>query len=887
MLGTNVEMRGSDDECSTDESIFDDAVEESQRNAAAIGQADQKDDQNYKKRKGKSRRNKFWDLLQAVKRRRIRQEEFERQLDPDRFDDSEDPIQHSSALIVDAPRKRASTEVGRGFQRTRKKKTTSVNSTATTASSATAISFRGANTVDDQEEINSAGDAPDSVATYRDNNDADGGLFPHQNRDTNRNKDPEDRNLTSSNYFKFDEQKFFSLPTFRPEIKEEAFRRIYAAIETPLKALEEEGYEAYRQYIEDGDVENSYDDRDNNDAGSRFREKKRKSSRGVFRKLKANKSHRKRERMKEESIRNSLRNAIVNGDPREYQRKIFEVAKQRNTIVNLGTGAGKTLIALLLIREVWSAQSSSPSNGTSMGDGAKNKSLDGEKKQTLFLVPSVALAIQQSLTLRANLPHLNVQTAVYANSRSRRRRTTLSKCNVIVATHGVIQDLLMHYGDMFRMDRFNLVVIDECHYASSGNHAYRNLMKKFYHPLELEKRPRVLGLTASPLLNVKESHDDKQLSSMLDNLERTLDSKMVSAVGLITTHDGDDTQTGSIGSVNTGSDTSGFLHRVIREQTFNYRGKNMIRTIPIADNLDLLPSRYREFKQLEQLYKDLGPLVLMIYCTVLRRELSKNIFENESTLQFDCAVSHLKRIEEFCSQETKYLPHMGRNDKMLALEELIETLIEEQGGAKTIGLVFVERRITAIALQCYFLWRNQQILDESSANTSSDWKFAKKARRQKLKSDSYFQLKISENKGDQGDDEDDQFDDSIDDPFRVFEQRNKPQNEVSVTAGFQGEIKEASNDISQFMDADSDSDEVDDGAEGSSKKGLFHGLGECSNLVLRSAISKLCCRDLTHFKTSRSCRRKARSIGEESCSDFQFFECDAKKVERIGQRRSN
>lgn len=849
MHGAAVDIRGSDDEYSTDESIFDDAVEENQRNASVIGQTGQKDDQNYKKRKVKPRRNKFWDLLQAVKRRRLRREEFERHLDPDRFDDSEDPIQHSGAFTTDTPRKITFNEVGRGFKGTRKGKPTSVSSAATTASSATAISFRGANTVDDQEEINTAGDAPDSVATSRGSIDADDGPFTRQNRDTNRDKHPEDRNLTtSSNYFKFDEQKFFSLPTFRPEIKEEAFRRICAAIETPLKALEEEGYKAYRQYIDDGDVENSYDDGDNNDADRHFRdEKKRKSSRGVFRKLKTNKSHRKRERMKEESIRNSLRNAIVDGDPREYQRKIFEVAKQRNTIVNLGTGAGKTLIALLLIREIWSTQSSLPSIGTSMEDGAENKSLDGEKKQTLFLVPSVALAIQQSLTLRANLPHLNVQTAFYANSSSKRRRATLSKCDVIVATHGVIQDLLMHYGDMFRMDRFNLVVIDECHYASSGNHAYRHLMKKFYHPLELRKRPRVLGLTASPLLNVKESHDDEQLSSMLDNLERTLDSKMVSAVGLIATHEGDDTPTGSIGSVNTGSGTSGFLHRVIDEQTFNYRGKSMIRTIPTADNLDLLPSRYREFKQLEQLYKDLGPLVLMIYCAVLRRELSKNIFENESTLQFNCAVSHLKRIGEFCSQETKYLPHMGRNDKILALEELIETLIEDQGGAKTIGLVFVERRITAIALQCYFLWRNQRILDGNPAGSPSDWKFAKKARRQKLKSDSYFHLKIGGNKGDQGENEDDQFDDSIDDPFRVFEQRNKPQNEISVTEGFHGQIKEASDDISQFMDADSSSDEVDNDVEGGSKKDLFHSLGKCSNLVLLSNVSKLCCRDLTHF----------------------------------------
>ena len=90
----------------------------------------------------------------------------------------------------------------------------------------------------------------------------------------------------------------------------------------------------------------------------------------------------------------------------------------------------------------------------------------------------------------------------------------------------------MHWGDMFSMDRFNLVVIDECHYAS-GNHSYRLLMDKFYHPLPKDKRPRILGLTASPLLNVKENHTDEQLVAQLHALEATLDATLVSAAGLV------------------------------------------------------------------------------------------------------------------------------------------------------------------------------------------------------------------------------------------------------------------------------------------------------------------------------------------------------------------
>ena len=264
-----------------------------------------------------------------------------------------------------------------------------------------------------------------------------------------------------------------------------------------------------------------------------------------------------------------IKDATINGDPRKYQRILFERAKTKNTIVNLGTGYGKTLIALMCIKHFSPAFK--------------------EGKQTLFLVPSVALAIQQSITLRANLPSYSIQTACFATSNSETSRKALATANVIVATHGAILDLLQHYADIFTISKFNLLVIDECHYAT-GNHTYSILMNKFYHATPKQDQPHVLGLTASPLINVKESHTDEQLDTMLNNLEKTLDSTLVSVSGLVRDSDSN----------------SGMLMKSAKERAVNFSSTNCGRHLPSADNLELHNCRYREFRQLNKLYQEVS-----------------------------------------------------------------------------------------------------------------------------------------------------------------------------------------------------------------------------------------------------------------------------------------
>jgi ERCC4-related helicase len=395
----------------------------------------------------------------------------------------------------------------------------------------------------------------------------------------------------------------------------------------------------------------------------------------------------------------ALQDAIVGGDPRPYQTALLERAMERNSIVHLGTGAGKTLIALLLVQHY-----------------AADFAQQGQtRKQTLFLVPSVALALQQSTTLAANLPY-SVGVACYSTtmqagaSSGVQARRKLKDCNILVATHGACLDLLSHYGDLFAMQHFNLVVLDECHYCT-GNHDYAVIMRDFYHVCSLQDRPRILGLTASPLINVKVNHSDLQLAEQLSLLEATLDARIIplADLGLDKNISDDD---------NDEQDTTNLYQKEADETTVTYQGRSasasILPPLPVSDNLDLHPTRRKEFRQLEQLYEDLGPLALSIYSSTLVEELSRNTFEKESSEQFERAIQYLTTITEVCRDTCRSDPQGGRTDKLQKLEALLEREMDIRPDA--VGLVFVERRVTAVALNNYFQHRRCQNAPLLNAN---------------------------------------------------------------------------------------------------------------------------------------------------------------------------
>ncbi|CAH1411951.1 unnamed protein product [Lactuca virosa] len=191
---------------------------------------------------------------------------------------------------------------------------------------------------------------------------------------------------------------------------------------------------------------------------------------------------------------------------RKYQLDVLEQAKNKNTIAFLETGAGKTLIAVLLIKSVYN-----------------DLHRQGKKMLAVFLVPKVPLVYQQAEVIRDQTGY---QVGHYCGEMgqdfwdARRWQREFEKKQVLVMTAQILLNILRH--SIIKMEAINLLILDECHHAVK-KHPYSLVMSEFYHTTAKEKRPSVFGMTASPV-NLKGVSSQVDCAIKIRNLETKLDS---------------------------------------------------------------------------------------------------------------------------------------------------------------------------------------------------------------------------------------------------------------------------------------------------------------------------------------------------------------------------
>ena len=179
-------------------------------------------------------------------------------------------------------------------------------------------------------------------------------------------------------------------------------------------------------------------------------------------------------------------------NPYDYQIQAFEEGLQKNIVVVLNTGAGKTLIGSMILAKMCQL------NPNRMG---------------LMIVEKIPLAFQQRDAIAEN-----TNLSVLSLPRGKKKKNRMNELNLghyealVVTARAFNEMLLKEYVDV---SLFCAVIFDECHHLSREN-VYVEIMKKFLSQ-ELSHQPRIIGLTASPFAGDDEVKAEKNLEKFITN----------------------------------------------------------------------------------------------------------------------------------------------------------------------------------------------------------------------------------------------------------------------------------------------------------------------------------------------------------------------------------
>lgn len=160
--------------------------------------------------------------------------------------------------------------------------------------------------------------------------------------------------------------------------------------------------------------------------------------------------------------------------PWPHQLECLQRAVAENTIVNMPTGTGKTLVAVLAIDHFRTSG------------------------RIIFLVPTRPLVLQQAEYIRKNCARTmsvkELQGAQTDHLSAADWKDIVSVSDVLVGTAEVFRRALVD-TKFLSLSSFSLIIFDECHNAT-GNSPMAAIMRDSVHRC-LGRAPRILGLTAS------------------------------------------------------------------------------------------------------------------------------------------------------------------------------------------------------------------------------------------------------------------------------------------------------------------------------------------------------------------------------------------------------
>jgi len=230
------------------------------------------------------------------------------------------------------------------------------------------------------------------------------------------------------------------------------------------------------------------------------------------------------EKMKNLSIEEKKNQSIIL-KPRDYQKKIFEKAKNQNSIIYVETGKGKTFISIMLMAHHL---------GLNIEDPSQNKQKLDKNKKIIFFVCDTSLIEQQKKAI-SNILGIEVETIQGKKSKKSKSdydlfKTKWDSVNVFVAIPSIIYKILS--VGFLKIFDISMMVFDECHHTND-DHPYNKIMSEFYFFYKKKlgnlnyPYPRIYGLTASPLKKGIKGSIEESVIKTMEKLSENLDSVIV------------------------------------------------------------------------------------------------------------------------------------------------------------------------------------------------------------------------------------------------------------------------------------------------------------------------------------------------------------------------
>ncbi|KAG5875418.1 hypothetical protein JTB14_005316 [Gonioctena quinquepunctata] len=376
-------------------------------------------------------------------------------------------------------------------------------------------------------------------------------------------------------------------------------------------------------------------------------------------------------------------------NPRNYQVELMKIGIEKNTIIFLPTGAGKTYIALMILKQ--------------MSESLSRKYSEGGKI-SIILVNTVALVDQHAGYIVIHTPFSVGRYTGEMNVDFWKRdkwAAEFDNSQVLIMTSQILVNLVNScYIDL---NKVNLLIFDECH-RGVNDQPMRQLMKTFGN---LREPPRVLGLTA-PLLNGN-CKPAKVMEGVLA-LETTYHSKVATVDGLVDV----------VGYSTNPAEQFKICHTHVLtypEQVVVY---TLRRTIEILKNIKiecfqlkfigLQPLEAEEgYKKLCNLIEDVivhiqsmgtyGGIKATISHLIQIERLKQYCEDNKLLDIFNTVQTSLSFVKEFLENTVKNLNektkiYQSSSDKILTLLEILKEF-KTKSKEELCALIFTERRFTA------------------------------------------------------------------------------------------------------------------------------------------------------------------------------------------------